>query len=92
MQARCHYTKAVVDGVGFDLYDDAYVKVSSLSLYIYTSMHLCLYYIFNSLCNFFCSSACFHSFRLCKSFHLDVDSNSDVYNCNFVYTLIAFVF
>ncbi|KAM7505580.1 hypothetical protein LguiB_004484 [Lonicera macranthoides] len=26
LQAQCHYTKAIVDGIGFDLYDDAYVK------------------------------------------------------------------
>ncbi|KAL4591802.1 hypothetical protein LXL04_004774 [Taraxacum kok-saghyz] len=26
IQAKCHYTKAVVDGVAFDLYDDAFVK------------------------------------------------------------------
>ncbi|GAB2272241.1 Alpha-1,3-mannosyltransferase cmt1 [Dionaea muscipula] len=26
LQARCHYTKAIVDGVAFKLYDDAYVK------------------------------------------------------------------
>ncbi|KAJ0605724.1 putative DNA (cytosine-5-)-methyltransferase [Helianthus annuus] len=25
-QAKCHYTKATVDGISFDLYDDAYVK------------------------------------------------------------------
>nr|XP_043607469.1 DNA (cytosine-5)-methyltransferase 1-like isoform X2 [Erigeron canadensis] len=26
VQARCHYTKASVDGITFDLYDDVYVK------------------------------------------------------------------
>ncbi|KAI3523188.1 hypothetical protein L1887_01246 [Cichorium endivia] len=26
IQAKCHYTKAVIDGVTFDLYDDAFVK------------------------------------------------------------------
>ncbi|KAL8255700.1 hypothetical protein R6Q59_030767 [Mikania micrantha] len=26
IQAKCHYTKAIVDGVAFDLFDDAYVK------------------------------------------------------------------
>lgn len=28
IQAKCHYTKAIVDGISFDLFDDAYVKVS----------------------------------------------------------------
>ncbi|KAA8516963.1 hypothetical protein F0562_017219 [Nyssa sinensis] len=26
LQARCHYTRAVIDGCSFNLYDDAYVK------------------------------------------------------------------
>ncbi|KAK1435027.1 hypothetical protein QVD17_00782 [Tagetes erecta] len=26
IQAKCHYTKAIVDGISFDLFDDAYVK------------------------------------------------------------------
>ncbi|KAI3823341.1 hypothetical protein L1987_04776 [Smallanthus sonchifolius] len=26
IQAKCHYTKAIVDGIAFDLFDDAYVK------------------------------------------------------------------
>ncbi|KAI3712068.1 hypothetical protein L1987_70617 [Smallanthus sonchifolius] len=26
IQAKCHYTKAIVDDIAFDLFDDAYVK------------------------------------------------------------------
>ena len=28
IQAHCHYTKALVDGISYDLYDDAHVQVS----------------------------------------------------------------
>jgi len=32
MLAKCHYRQAKVDGVMFNLYDDAYVKVLSFVL------------------------------------------------------------
>ncbi|KAI3760193.1 hypothetical protein L1987_50584 [Smallanthus sonchifolius] len=34
IQAKCHYTKAIVDDIAFDLFDDAYVKAEEGQPYL----------------------------------------------------------
>lgn len=46
LQARCHYSQAVIDGCIFKLYDDAYVKVICFcSFFLTLSISLCGSYV-----------------------------------------------
>lgn len=53
LQARCHYRQAIVDGVVYDLNDDAYIQVSNVYSRVIifremkvSAMLLCLFYVF----------------------------------------------
>ncbi|WOK97550.1 hypothetical protein Cni_G06258 [Canna indica] len=50
LRARCHFLQALVEGVTYNLYDDAYVKVSATTFSLFFSFFL------NSLIHFMLKS------------------------------------